>query len=391
MGKKRLDLYYFGDTGAYDRWNPAYVCAQEYADEILYQIACHPPSECSSRALAELVGAEEDVIRDRLDSLSAIGAIGQSGRGYRICFPVLLQEDVLRMRAILSGIGAEVGEAVISMKEELYPAVRRMRCANEFSAGRVLYHVLCASIFDGTAFDFFEEKKLFCTAKRQAGNRTYLIIGYEACEAVAGSSTMLLCSSNNYHCNGICYNSFGDADGLRIDAYRLSRIYGSSPDAIRGLLSPESADLLLSNGFFTTMSACSGFLRKAIIDGETVDDPRTIAFLRELGYVTCTDAGRTVRLRVPVFQVEDSAVTCDLSALVLSCIYPVVQRVFGDFSRQAGGLTAIRHGVDISELGNEVWHQIFGLANEYLVEQGFVAAPERIEGQGRYLKSIAVE
>jgi hypothetical protein len=396
MQNRRLDLYWFGDTGAYDRWSPAYVCAQEHADEILYQIACHQPFELSSESLAGLLGVEGGLIQNTVDALLMIGAIEQSSTRYRICFPTFLQEDVVRMRAILSDTSIEVGETIVDMKDELYAATRELRCINDFGAKRTLYHVLCDAVFDGAAFDFFEEKKLFCTGKPQAGNRNYLIIGYEACEAVTENSKMLLCSSNNYHCDGICYNSFGDSNGSRVDPYRLSRICEKSPDSLRNVLSPESADLLLSRGFPSVMSDCSRLLKKVIdgracLDGESGDDLRVMLLLQELGYVKCAGACQVVTLQVPVFRKEDHAVIGKISEMVLRRIYPVVHHAFEDFSNHAGSFAAVRHGVDIRELGNELWHQIFGSANEYLVGKEFVATPEQTEGQGRYLKSISVE
>ncbi len=32
---KRLNLYYFGDIQVYDKYNPAYVCDENFASEIL--------------------------------------------------------------------------------------------------------------------------------------------------------------------------------------------------------------------------------------------------------------------------------------------------------------------------------------------------------------------
>jgi len=42
----------------------------------------------------------------------------------------------------------------------------------------------------------------------------------------------------------------------------------------------------------------------------------------------------------------------------------------------------------VDEVANEMWHQIFGYTNEYLVKCGFVQEPEYEDGQGRYLQAI---
>lgn len=69
-------------------------------------------------------------------------------------------------------------------------------------------------------------------------------------------------------------------------------------------------------------------------------------------------------------------------------IFPIVKEIYDSFEVSASRLTPIRHKVDIKEKANEVWHQIFGATNEYLVKEGFVATPNNIDGQGRYLRSL---
>lgn len=44
----------------------------------------------------------------------------------------------------------------------------------------------------------------------------------------------------------------------------------------------------------------------------------------------------------------------------------------------------------MKETANELWHQIFGAVNEYLVKEEFVTSLNYIEGQGRYLRSLVM-
>lgn len=66
------------------------------------------------------------------------------------------------------------------------------------------------------------------------------------------------------------------------------------------------------------------------------------------------------------------------------------KQVFDNFEVNASKLTPVRHGTNIKETANEVWHQIFGATNEYLVKIGFEATPNHIVGQGRYLRSVTL-
>lgn len=39
MINRKLNFYFFGEIGEYDKYNPEFVCNREYASEILYIIA----------------------------------------------------------------------------------------------------------------------------------------------------------------------------------------------------------------------------------------------------------------------------------------------------------------------------------------------------------------
>ncbi len=116
-----------------------------------------------------------------------------------------------------------------------------------------------------------------------------------------------------------------------------------------------------------------------------------IELLNELDYIDINDADNTISINIPIFlNFEISTVIRDLSDIILISIFPLVKEVFDNFEVNASKLTPIRHKVDIKETANELWHQIFGATNEYLVKEGFVALPQNIDGQGRYLRSLTV-
>ncbi|MCE5193229.1 MAG: hypothetical protein ABFD13_03150 [Candidatus Cryosericum sp.] len=236
MNSGKLDLFYFGDIGNEDAFNPAYVCAQEYVAEILYLIASRAPYELPQAEIARLLGVGQEILQPVMDSLLRIKAIESRSDTYRICFPVFLKADVQQMKGILSPASDAIGGTLEQLKSQLVPLAQRFRCHGQFTVGRILYHVICDSVFDDIAFAYLEKSRLLCTSKPQPGSRDYLIIGYEACEEVAQNSSLLLCSSNNYACDGIRFNSFGDSDGRRKDMYRFMRILDSEPHELEQFL-----------------------------------------------------------------------------------------------------------------------------------------------------------
>jgi len=396
MNTGKLDLFYFGDIGKYDAFNPALVCAQKYAAETLFLIASCTPYELSEAEIARFLGVERETMRPIIDSLLGIKAIECKDDTYRICFPAFLQGDVEQMKGILSSACDSIARMLEQLKNQLVPIAQRFRCHRQFGVGRILYHVICDSVFDDMAFAYFEKEKLLCTSKPQPGNRDYLMIGYEACEEVAQSSNLLLCSSNNYACNGIRFNSFGDSCGRRKDMYRFTRIFDSEPHELAQFLDrSEDIEVLLSSDMKSIASRCSSMVKRIISNDvywtDLTDDAETALLLSELGYISGRQGNNHISMMVPVFYQDEQPLITAVGDIVLPQIDNAVKRAFDSFSMRTGDFTAVRHMVDIGEIGNELWHQIFGFTNEHLAKTGFVDKPQYINGQGRFFRSIRME
>ena len=396
MNTGKLDLFYFGDTGKYDAFNPSYVCTQKYAAEILFLIASCAPYELSKAEIARFLRVEQETMRPIIDSLLGIKAIECKDDTYRICFPVFLQGDVQQMTGILSSVGDSIARTLERLSSQLVPIAQRFRCHKQFSVGRILYHVICDSVFDDIAFAYFEKERLLCTSKPQPDNRDYLIIGYEACEEVAQNSDLLLCSSNNYTCDGIRFNSFGDSRGRRKDMYRFTRVFDSEPHELAQFLNrSEDIEMLLSSDMKNIASRCSSMVKRIVSNDvywtDLTDDAETALLLSELGYISGRQENNRISMMVPVFYQNEQPLIIAVSDIVLPQINDAVRQAFDSFSMRTGDFTAVRHMVDIKEIGNELWHQIFGLTNEHLAKTGFVDKPQHIDGQGRFFRSIRME
>jgi len=396
MNTGKLDLFYFGDIGKEDAFNPARVCAQKCAAEILYLIASRAPYELSGAEIARLLGVEQETMGPIIDSLHRIKAIECKDDTYRICFPAFLQGDVQQMNGIVSSARDSIVRTLEQLNSQLVPIAQRFRCHRQFGVGRILYHVICDSVFDDIAFAHFAKEKLLCTSKPQPGNRDYLMIGYEACEEVAQSSNLLLCSSNNYACDGVRFNSFGDSCGRRKDMYRFKRLFDSEPHELAQFLDrAEDVEMLLSSDMESIASRCSSLVKRIVSNDvhwtDLADDAETALLLSELGYVSGRRHGNHLSMMVPVFYPDEQLLITAIGDIILPQIENAVRRAFDSFSMRTGDFTAVRHGVNIEEVGNELWHQIFGLTNEHLVRTGFVDQPPHIDGQGRFFRSIRME
>ena len=393
----KLNFYFFGDIGEYDVYNPECVCSKDYVSEILYLIAKNEPFSISKCEIAKLLEIKEDVVENVINSLELINAIEAKASTYRIKFPIFLEEDVVEMENYKNNLGEIIGNKIIGMKDTLYKKVSELTCSKDFSLERILYHIICDKIFDGTAFEFFAERDTFCTSKLQPGNRDYIIVAYEDSDLVEEQSNKILCSSNNYRSSDFTFNSFGDLNGVRKDMYRFFRLLQKGVDSA----SPFSKVNIAYNRILDDKNkeiACEcGRLISKIINNNFIYDKlsekeKNLArFLNELEYIVINNEDNTISIKIPIFyDFELTTVTRELSDMILINIFPIVKEVFDNFEVKGSRLTSIRHRVDIREIANELWHQIFGATNEYLVEEGFVASPGNIDGQVRYLRSLTM-
>jgi hypothetical protein len=397
MTNTKLNFYFFGDIGEYDSYNPEYVCSKEYASEILYLIAKNEPFSISKFDVVKLIDIREETIENVINSLESINAIETKNSTYRIKFPIFLGKDVIEMESYINNIGETIGNKIIGMKDFLYKKVSELTCSKNHSYERILYHIICDQIFDGTAFEFFTERNTFCTSKSQPGNRDYIIVAYEDSDLVEKYSNKILCSSNNYRTSGFTFNSFGDLNGSRKDMYRFFRLVqknvdNASPFSKLNILYNEALDNENREfAFECGRLICNINNSNAKYDQLCEKEKNLAKFLNELEYIYINDDDNTISINVPIFyDFEISTVIRELSDTILINIFPIVKEVFNKFEVNVPKLTPIRHMVNIKEIANELWHQIFGATNEYLVKEGLVATPDNIDGQGRYLRSLII-
>lgn len=397
MKHKRIDFYFFGDTGNYDNYNPAYVCSKEYAAEIIYMIANSKPFSINKNEIIRSLAINEKNFNETIESLKLINAIEVKEDNYRIKFPIFLEKDVFIMEEYLKNIGQEIGSSIMALEEILIKKVSQLTASSSFSYKRILYHIICDKIFDGLAFDFFEKKDVFCTSKFQPGNRDYIIIAYEESKAVESYSSKLLCSSNNYKSCGYTFNSFGDDNGKRKDIFRFFRMAHKSLEAATPFHDLNISYMKLIDNMNKEITKRCGEIICEINNGYinynelSERDKSIVDFLKEMNYLSLNNKNGSLDVKVPIFYSKDNEIVNELAAIILSNIYPIVEKVFESLGVEMRELTAITHRVPIKEIGNEIWHQIFGQTNEYLVRQGFVETPENIEGEGRYLRSFSTD
>ncbi|MFR1709312.1 MAG: hypothetical protein ACLSV2_10450 [Clostridium sp.] len=393
---KRLNLYYFGDIGLYDKYNPAYVCDENLVSEVLYIISANEHFSLTQEDIRKVIDINNDKLNSIIKNLKRINAIEENKEKFKINFPVFLEKDIEVMDRHLKNVGEQIVDKIKKVKPIIIEKLKNIDIYNKFDEGRLLYHIICDMIFDGISFEFFEERDVFASSKFQPGNRNYMIIGYEDSPIVDDYSNKLLCSSNNYGNSKFVFNSFGDSNGLRKDMYRFFRMTNQS---IKESTPFKDVNLsyikIIDKANKDIIEKCGHFMWRIFnetikYDELSMEDMDLATFLKDMNYINIDEKSNKLYCNVPIFHEKDLKIIDEISEIVLKEILKTVKDTLDSLEKDARNLTAIKHGVSIKEVGNELWHQIFGRANEELIKEGIVAKPYESEEEGRYLKSMRV-
>ena len=184
-------------------------------------------------------------------------------------------------------------------------------------------------------------------------------------------SKKLLCSYNRIQDAHCALQSFGDADGDRVDCYRYFRLKEQKRLTTKYSVVDKAADGL-------TQSDLLEAAVKLLMGDEA--DYRAVEALEQFGYFK---GGKPC---VPVFMDNDTSIILEIEELLEKHIWESVRELFSNLSGL--NITAMANGVPVDEIANECWHILFGCINEKLIVDGFVACPDFYQDEGRYLKCI---
>lgn len=346
--------------------NPRALC-NGTANEALSFVLNFTPGSCGYDALCEKIS------RERTEALLNMGLLRKENRSIFLNCAVFTAEDLPVLKQCFHDDIFHMAELLDERRDSYTALVQKI--LNGFSPAENLYHLLCASVFDGSFFDYLSSAKVVSTSKIQPNGLDYLLTVYEDTPELNMFSNRLLCSYNRFTDGKRALVSFGDADGNRKDFYRFARQreLRTVPACLREIEelwsaadSPRFKETLLDS------------VEALALEGSCREDHRRL--LELFGYVTGN------RIVVPVFQKDSLAVMEELEELTEDLLGDAMKTALtGD---AASRLLCAQHGVPSAEIANELYHIVFGKLNEELVSRGFVARPNSYPGEGRFLKSI---
>ena len=308
---------------------------------------------------------------DYISRMIRCGVLRREEQKVYLDTPVFLESDASVLADHFASAAEEIADLIISCKQPLYELAGKID--NGFSPERNLYHLLCGWSMDGAMIDRLIQEDIISEGRSHPTGLDYLLILYEKCPALDVFSTRLLCSFNRCVQEGCALESFGDADGNRLDCFRYFRLKE------QGKLTPAFAPIREAmNGL-----SAADLVRaaKALASGQAAD-ARAVRALEAFCYV------RNGKICVPVFRPEHDVLFYAIEELLEKLLLNAIADVFAGMRNLR--LTSSLHRVPLKETANECWHILFGSINEALVKKGFVAPPEAYDGEGRYLRCIVL-
>lgn len=287
---------------------------------------------------------------------------------------VIVHEDIQSIERCLKAEISHLTDKLCEKKSELYACVRSV--GNGFDEKTNLYHLLCGAVFDGSFFNYLSKQHILATSRLHPAGIDYIITIYEKCPGLDSFSNHLLCSYNRFSDGSRTLQSFGDANGNRIDFYRFYRqkMLGAVPPELKYIEKMWDA-FATDNDKVHILNALQAF------DQTGSCDENCMRLFEAFGYIV------DGKYAVPVFRKSANSVVEELTKIVVACVGMDIRKLLND-SPIMSQLYCCQHGVSKKEAANEVYHILFGMLNEELVSRGIVKSPNHVDGEGRYLKSI---
>ena len=356
----KLNKYFFENyplETPYDMNNPRYVLSLDAVDSILEKVIKSKPYSLTIDDFSDV---------ELVNALLHIGVIQKNDNMLGMAVPFFVEEDALILKELSKKVASNIAEEILAHKEEI---IKITECIdNGYPAGRNLYHMLCAYIFDGLMFDYLEAKGLVTTSCVHDTGLDYLVIIYEDVSSLNEYSDLLLCSYNRFTVQGKGFVSFGDSNGNRKDFYRYMR-----QKELNQLSQYENIEIN-----YSTEALIENFDK--MVDGDYVN-PDFMGIYEFFGY--CQNG----EIIVPTYDSHSYEVANELYEFVLGITKEKIATALSVIQNEKR-LLSVAHKVPVKDIANEIYHLIFGEVNEILVASGLISNPPYHEGEGRYFKSF---
>lgn len=356
----QFNIYYYEnypiDT-PFDMNNPRCVMSMRGVDNVLEKIISNEPYTLTVNDLGDT---------EIVEALLRIEVLQKKEDKLGMAVPFFRGKDEPILKELSKKAANAIANMILEQKEHIFDIIQEVN--NGYDPEVNLYHLLCGYIFDGKVFDYLEEERLVTTSCVHKTGLDYLVIIYEDVNSLNEYSDQLLCSYNRLIREGKGFVSFGDSNGKRKDFYRYLRMkeLDQLPDEESRYVEYPVKELI--DNF------------ENILDSKAIDT-KYMEIYEYFGY--CKNG----KVNVPVYNDYCYDVADKLYKFILNIVREPLFEALAIIQKETR-LSAITHGVVVKDIANEIYHLIFGEVNEVLVQNGLVAKPKYVRGEGRYLKSF---
>ncbi len=380
---RRFSFGICGSTGPDPRYNPGDVLREPTAQAIVLLLNEEPltKSELARRMVERAVSQGRpapslDDLNGALARVVALRAAEQRDDGrWQITFPLLTRGDQEELFAGLAPYAASLARDVLAERAAIDAALDQ--AVWERPRPEIRMAVVGCMGLDWLALARLERRGLVHPGIEYPDGGRFTILGSET-TGDGHHPTKLYCSSHSAQGDKYLFTGFGDNDGPRHgipDTLWRLRLTGSAPDGvldalgrlvrtqISGLIDTAGAALATPNG-----QGAAGQLLSA------------------LGYITGGQDGQPSQRQIQLFRVEHWPAIRAALAVVAGVISSWIGANYQEVVHAVRGTSPARNGVDPTTFFVELWHDVFGVANCLMAEEGWLFHPPPPRpGEARYM------
>ncbi len=114
-----------------------------------------------------------------------------------------------------------------------------------------------------------------------------------------------------------------------------------------------------------------------------------LSFLNKLNYIS--QEGKKYKVKIPVFLPQDEKIINEINKRTAKIVCDFLAQNYLEIKDDLSKIRPVLNKVSFEEVFVDVWHNIFGYCNMFLVEKGFMYNPPETPYHARYLCWITVK
>jgi hypothetical protein len=383
-GKSLLSVGVTGNVQSRGKGNPTYLMRPLEVQRLLLAIAEEPRG--LAYASRTLEGSDITV-----DDLLALRLLRRDEDGLVINFNFLTQEDQAEIVRVAGPRAAALADGYLERREEI-EAILARRGLPDVPATLYAYILIGCFSLDWDGLLFTDDPKFRSAATHRSGEDLYTPWAKEKGERV--SLKALFWGSHNEYGKHVNLTTFGDHHSLpRAGFPDLAWLLGVDTDRLPAGGETRETMTRAARRFLHELGGAVGEVMLALgngakgvdeltattsTDAETLSD--VLALLEEIEYVAVV--GSEYRATIPVLTDTDTPMVRDLLSLGRQVIRQWHGEHYDALASELSHITPLRYDVPYGVVYTEIWHYVFALANQKLIEAGLLADP--YAGKRRY-------